>query len=75
MPKQCCKEFWDKIADDEPVFILAGRDAFAGDIVDAWIAKALKEGVNRDKIDRATQHLIAIRQWQNNNPHRVKLPD
>jgi hypothetical protein len=75
MPADCCKEFWGRIPDDEPTFTLAARDALSAHAVRFWIGEALKEGVNADKIVRATQHLKAIEDFQRAHLERVKIPD
>jgi hypothetical protein len=75
MPANCCKDFWARIPEDEPVFILAGRDETSAEFVEAWIKNAEMLGVNADKIARARLHLDAIRTFQANYPERCKLPD
>jgi hypothetical protein len=75
MPAECCKKFYAKLPEDEPVFTLAGRDKLAIATVNFWIEEAIKAGVNQDKIDRAYKHLIALSDFQNAHPERVKLPD
>jgi hypothetical protein len=35
MPAQCCKDFYARIPDDEPVFTIAARDRTAPAIVNA----------------------------------------
>lgn len=78
MPAQCCKDFWKRLledTDDPPVFTLAGYDQLAPAIVEAWINKAVLVGVNDDKVNRAKEHLAAIRQFQADHPERCKIPD
>jgi hypothetical protein len=75
MPAQCCKDFFAKLPDDEPVFTLAARDRLAPEVVDYWIKRARAEGVNEDKLRRSLQHFVAIVKFQRDNPERVKLPD
>jgi hypothetical protein len=75
MPEQCCKDFFDKIPDDEPVFTIAARDELAAYTVADWIVRAEADGVNPDKIARARQHLQDIVEFQSSYPDRVKKPD
>ena len=75
MPAQCCKEFYAKIPDDEPVFTLAGRDILAAQTVALWIERARAYGVNEDKILRAQWHLEAMERFEQDHPERMKLPD
>jgi hypothetical protein len=75
MPTQCCKDTWEKIPDDEPVFILRGKDLLATDVVREWIVAARRNDVNPDKIARAKEHLNAIDQFQGAHPERCKIPD
>jgi hypothetical protein len=76
MPSQCCKETWNKIPDDEPVFILRGRDLLAPLRVKAWIAAAVESDVvPQDKIDGARAHYDAMIQFQKENKDRCKMPD
>jgi hypothetical protein len=75
MPAGCCKEFYARIADDEPIFTLAGRDQLAPETVEFWIRRANQRGVNDNKLTRAIQHLQAIQDFQRAYPGRTKLPD
>ncbi len=75
MPKECCKKTWEKIPEDEPVFILRGQDLISGILVEEWIQLAERWKVNKDKIDRAKEHLQDIRIFQLENPRRCKTPD
>ena len=75
MPKECCKQTWGKIMEDEPVFILRGQDVLAPLILEDWIHFALRWGVNKEKLERAKQHLIDMQKWQEANPGKCKLPD
>ena len=76
MPTQCCKDTWDKIPDDEPVFIIRGKDLLALNAVGAWIENAQRSRkVPQDKIDRAQLHYKAIKDFHKDNPERCKMPD
>ena len=75
MPANCCKESWKRIPEDEPTFILAARDKLAPVAIRFWISMAADQGVNADKIRRATEHLDWIERFQSEHPERVKLPD
>lgn len=72
----CCREFWERVsAADVPVFTVVAWDVLAPRTVQRWIDEARAAGVNSDKVDRATKHLVAILEWQALNPEKVKLPD
>jgi len=75
MPAPCCKEFFARIPDDEPVFTLAGRDQISAATVEFWIRRASNLLVNDGKLTRAIQHLQAIQDFQRAYPGRTKLPD
>ncbi len=75
MAASCCKETWQKIPDDEPVFILRGKDLLAPSIVVDWIEKAEEANVNSDKIQRAWEHYKAMIEFQAQHPSHCKIPD
>lgn len=75
MPSQCCKDTWEKIPDDEPVFIIRGKDLLALGPVRRWIEEANAAGVNDDKQNRAFEHLASIERFQLEHPERCKIPD
>lgn len=75
MPKQCCKNFFASVPDDEPVFTLAARDLTAPKHVQDWIDGAKAAGVNDDKVRRAQEHLDAMREFQSQHPEQCKMPD
>jgi hypothetical protein len=69
------KDKWDKIEDDEPVFILRAQDVLASEAIGAWIDDARAEGVNEQKVNDAIEHQRAFEAFRKVNPHRVKTPD
>lgn len=75
MPKECCIETWGKVADDEPVFIIRGKDILAEQPIRNWIQGARIAGVGEDKIARAESHLADILEFQRDHPDRCKIPD
>jgi hypothetical protein len=75
MAKQCCKETWDKIPDDEPAFIIRGRDQLAPATVLHWLEAARDAGVNPEKFNEAYEHLTEIAEFQEKHLERCKLPD
>lgn len=76
MPSECCKTTWNRIPDDEPVFILRGKDLLAPLRVKAWIAEAVKSGVvPAEKIEGAKAHYEAMLEFQKENKVRCKMPD
>lgn len=75
MAKDCCKELWARVPDDEPVFTIRGKDKLAEYAVEAWIGEAVRAHVDPDKIAQAREHLLDIKRFQKEHPDRVKLPD
>jgi hypothetical protein len=75
MPLQCCKDKWPTIPDDEPVFVIRGKDLLAIKVVRKWIAEAFKAGVNLEKMEAVQLHLQAIIDFQRDHPERCKIPD
>jgi hypothetical protein len=64
-----------KAADDEPIFILVGDDKFAPALVVLWVELAITFGSPRGKFQEAARLLTRMRQWQEDHPDRVKVPD
>jgi hypothetical protein len=60
----------DKLAPDEPFFILRGQDAFAATLVSQWADMLEGAGGPRDKIDNARQCARAMRNYP-----KKKIPD
>ncbi len=75
MPAKCCREFYDRLCEDEPIFTLAGRDRLAPAVIAYWIKLATMAGVNGDKLNRAYEHLTKMNEFQILNPERTKMPD
>ena len=75
MPAQCCKDKWPEIPDDEPVFILRGKDKLARYVVKYWMDMARTAGVNQGKMIRAGEHLDAMDRFSVEHPERMKVPD
>ena len=75
MPLQCCKDKWPQIPDDEPVFIIRGKDLLAVPTVLRWIELARKREVNTEKMEAVDRHLQAIIDFQCDHPERCKIPD
>jgi len=63
----------DKVAPDEPVFVLRARDIIAPEIVREWAYRAQCEGAPIEKCDDARRIADAMEQWQIG--HRRKVPD
>jgi len=61
---------WENTADDEPVFIICGRDELAAVPIVAWIEAARAAGVAHEKIKDAEELLQSFRDYE----HK-KLPD
>lgn len=77
MPKECCKETWAKIPDDEPVFILRGKDLLALEAVGRWVFDAgrASSGVSKEKVLGAQEHYNAMKRFREQHPERCKIPD
>jgi hypothetical protein len=60
----------NKAADDEPVFVLRGRDALAPEIVRDWANRAEANGASADKVDEARALADKMHAW----PAR-RMPD
>ena len=61
----------DKIAPDEPIFVLRAQDVTAPAAVEAWIKLAEVAGAPPEKLAHAHLHAQAMREW----PGRKKVPD
>lgn len=75
MPKQCCKDKFPQIPDEEPVFILRGKDRLAIQAVKYWMGLAEEAGVNKGKMIRVREHLDAMQDFAHKYPERMKTPD
>lgn len=75
MPKQCCKEKWPTIPEDEPVFVIRGKDKLAARAVAHWLDLAGEAGVDDEKLAKVAEHLADIEQFQKAHPERCKIPD
>ena len=62
----------EKIAKDEPVFLLRAKDKLAPNTVRQWAAMCYENGRN-DEGERAMQWATEMEIWQTKNPS--KLPD
>lgn len=65
---------WNKIGDDEPVFILRARDVLAPTIVFEWADRLVRRGGSFEKAERAVNCALAMRAWAIANGGS-KLPD
>ena len=63
----------NRSADDEPVFLLCGRDKFAPEIIDEWAFRASLRGSPIEKTTTAARDAEAMRAWQ--EVHGSKIPD
>lgn len=64
-----------KKPDDEPIFIIRGKDLLALGIVLQWIVTAGDAGVNINKINEAWECFNAIRVFQRDHHPECKIPD
>jgi hypothetical protein len=63
--------YLDKIPDDEPIFILRGKDVTAPNHVRSWASMAEQQGAPPEKVLGARQTADAMDNW----PGEKKLPD
>ena len=66
---------WNKIPDDEPVFILRGRDRAAPGTIRAWAERAKRMGCPTPKWQEAMDCAMAFEEWGRFNEGLVKVPD
>lgn len=64
---------WNRTDDDEPVFVICGRDVTARTTILAWMGEAMKVGVGHKKLDSALRVACAVIGWQ--AEHGSKVPD
>lgn len=75
MPAQCCKDKWPTIPEDEPVFVIRGKDLLALKTIQYWIDLAKGAGVNDEKMNAVYRHHNDILVFQREHPERCKIPD
>ena len=63
----------NKIADDEPVFLMRAKDDCMVYALEAWIHAAKMRNAKQDIVQSAENHLKLVRQWQQENG--TKTPD
>lgn len=61
--------------DNCPEFTIKATDNLACAAIQCWLVMAKANKVNPDKIDSAEKVLLAAREWQRLNYHKVKKPD
>ncbi len=61
------------IGDDEPVFLLRGKDMCAPEAILHWCLTARKYGASEEIIKAASDHAVKMRDWQ--LIHGNKIPD
>lgn len=61
------------IPEDEPVFLLRGKDAAAPQAVRAWALEAAKRGASPEIVNKALEQAEAMHDWQ--EAHGAKVPD
>ncbi len=62
-----------KVADDEPIFVLRAKDQFSAVVVRLWVQLCEAAGSPPDKVDAAARCAEAMEVWQNKNG--FKIPD
>jgi len=70
-PNSC----WNKTAEDEPVFVLCGRDRAAPGAIRQWAERAKKMGCPTEKWQEAMDCALAFEEWGRFNEDKVRVPD
>lgn len=63
------------IPDDEPIFILRGRDICALSTLGAYYGVARVSGVNPDHLQAVEKRIAAFMDFRDDHPERMKCPD
>lgn len=66
-------EMCEAALDGEPVFIIRAKDKLSYEIVQHYLTLAIANGCTNT--GRSTKCLQKIKDWQEANPNKVKLPD
>lgn len=61
------------IPEDEPVFLIRGKDKAGPEAVRAWAAAAALKGADLDIVERARQWAETMEEWQ--DVHGSQVPD
>lgn len=69
------KEPGNSLGDDEPVFILRGRDVVSVATVRVYAQKCAQHGSPKEHVLSVNEAADAMVVWQKANPDLVKLPD
>jgi len=64
---------FSRVADDEPVFVLRGKDRLAPRVIRYWADRASNLGIDGRKIDEALKLAHDMEEWQEKNG--CKYPD
>ena len=57
----------NRAADDEPIFVLRGKDPLFAKIVEEWATRALLAGLHEDKFREAWRFAQWARAWRRQN--------
>ena len=64
---------WNKVGDDEPIFILRAQDATAAMAVVDWMNRAHRVGASLQKLSEAFALAVSMLAWR--EQHGAKIPD
>lgn len=64
----------DKVADDEPIFVLRAQDANAVEAIQHWWSMS-RESLTDEHKNEVSDCIVRFEQWQAAHPDRVKAPD
>lgn len=63
------------IPKDEPLMLFRGKDKVLPELLEKYNELCQAAGSPPAQIDRVSQYSRRIRDWQNQNPDKVKIPD
>lgn len=69
------KDFVDGLHEGEPYFIFRGADQLAPSVIEKYANYCKDQGCPEQHVQDCLDAANAIREWQAEHPHAVKLPD
>jgi hypothetical protein len=63
-----------KIPEDEPVFLIRGKDIVAPEVIRQWAWRAHEVGADEEIVMRALEWARHVEEWQTEN-ERIDIPD
>lgn len=62
------------LKNDEPVFVIAGHDAFAVATMEAYLKIATENGADRDFLEDMQLVIDEMRLFQSQEAHKIRIP-